>query len=104
MKLNLNGSKKPAVSPGADKPATGGGTAFRPSAPARTASAAPQSPRAETYGRSCAPPPPGSSYWEFLHWASEGGMPFPEDTDLAISMWMGIPPVSEETSAAPGMR
>ena len=61
------------------------------SAPARSAPA-PRKPSVETYGRSCAPPPAGSSYWEFLHWASEGSMAFPEDTDLAIRLWMGSPP------------
>lgn len=54
-----------------------------------------QKPLVETYGRSAPPPPPGSSYWQFLHWASDGGMPFEEDADLAISMWMGQPPEPE---------
>lgn len=57
----------------------------------------------ETYGRSCPPPSPGSSYWEFIHWASEGCMPFPEDTDLAITLWMGCVPEQEESSV-PGLR
>ncbi|MNU40344.1 hypothetical protein D3C71_290570 [compost metagenome] len=104
MKLNLNGSKKPAASPSADTPSAGGRAAPRSSAPARAASAPPRPKGPETYGRSCEPPPPGSSYWEFLHWASEGGMPLPEDTDIAISLWAGAPPASEEESSVPGMR
>jgi hypothetical protein len=103
MKLNLNGSKKPASAPSAE--ASAPSAPFRGAATARAASAAPRNLRAETYGRSCAPPPPGSSYWEFLHWSSEGGMPLPDDTDLAISLWAGTPPRSEEAdAAAPGMR
>lgn len=102
MKLNLNGSKKPAAAPGAD--AQKASAPSRASAPARGASAAPRAQQPETYGRSCDPPPPGSSYWEFLHWASEGGMPLPEDTDLAISLWAAAPPVSEESATMPGMR
>lgn len=57
----------------------------------------------ETFGRSCAPPPQGSDYWEFLHWASEGCTPFQEDTDLAISLWMGLSPAADEPST-PGAR
>ena len=69
------------------------------SSTARSAPSAARKPSVETYGRSCAPPPAGSSYWEFLYWASEGGMAFPEDTDLAISLWMGNPPEDGGPSA-----
>jgi hypothetical protein len=102
MKISLNGSKKPAAAPGAAPAAAS--TPARTSAPARSASPAPKAPGLETYGRSCAPPPPGSSYWEFLHWASEGGMPLTDDTDLAITLWAGAPAASEEAGIAPGMR
>lgn len=68
----------------------------------RSAPAATRKPSVETYGRSCAPPPAGSSYWEFLHWASEGSMAFPEDTDLAIRLWMGsLPEDSGPSSPSP---
>lgn len=101
MKISLNGSKKPAAAPGAAPAAAS--TPARGSA-SRSASPAPKVQGSETYGRSCAPPPPGSSYWEFLHWASEGGMPLPDDTDLAITLWAGAPAASEEADTAPGMR
>lgn len=103
MKLNLNGSKKPAAAPGSG-PQNTGAAPPRASASARASSAAPQPQRPETYGRSCEPPPAESSYWEFLHWASEGGMPLPEDTDIAISLWAGASPASEEEALVPGMR
>lgn len=103
MKFNLNGSKRPPAAPGAHSE-TGEQRASAPTRSTARTPAGPQRTRSETYGRSCEPPPPGSSYWEFLQWASEGGMPLPEDTDLAVSMWMGVPPGSDESYSAPGPR
>jgi hypothetical protein len=101
MTISLNKSRKPSGGGSGDRPE---GAAVRAPAPAsRSPQPRQQKPEAETYGRSCAPPPPGSSYWEFLHWSTEGGMPFPEDVDLAISLWMGCPPTAEEPSP-PGPR
>lgn len=50
----------------------------------------------ETYGRFHAPPPPGSSYWDFEFWATQGGAALPEDIDLAIKLWSAAAPDPED--------
>lgn len=43
------------------------------------------------HGRDRWPPPPGSSYSEFLQWATFGAVNSPSDEDmqLAIGLWSG---------------
>lgn len=98
MKLNLN--RKAGGVSGSSAPASS--KAVAPASKGR--SQPPQPSSMETYGRSQAPPPPGSSYWEFLYWASEGGTPFTEDTDLAVTLWMGVSEATESVGNAPRPR
>lgn len=54
------------------------------------------------YGRSCAPPPPGSGWMAFLEWASEGNIDHtPEDAALAMRFWLGNDLSGEEESRSP---
>ena len=46
------------------------------------------------YGRKTPPPRYGSSYDDFLMWASTDGLaPLQEEIDLAVTLWMGLEPV-----------
>jgi len=52
------------------------------------------------HGRPSPPPPPGSSYEEFLDWAAQGGIEWPGDAELATRLWMARGE-SAETPSAP---
>jgi hypothetical protein len=107
MKLNLNSPRKTSSTGGAssNKPPEGALLSRpRSASPSQPASSLAPDPRAGHYGRSCAPPAPGSTYWEFLHWASEGAMALDEDTDLAIRLWSGMTSTEENSSPSMGMR
>lgn len=57
---------------------------------------------ASWHGRASAPPPPGSSWDQYLDWASDCALePTPDDLNLAMRLWRGIEQHDDDEQSAP---